>query len=77
MKTIHLRSRVGPDGILDVRVPTGMADSELDVLIVVDAAAQQAPSDWSEFVRTTAGSIVDPSFARHEQGEYESRETLP
>jgi len=28
-------------------------------------------------VLTTAGSITDPSFVRHEQGQYERREELP
>jgi hypothetical protein len=33
--------------------------------------------EWRDFVLTTAGSITDPSFARHEQGEYERREEMP
>jgi hypothetical protein len=33
--------------------------------------------EWRLFVLSTAGSISDPSFVRHDQGEYERREELP
>jgi hypothetical protein len=33
--------------------------------------------EWYEFVLATAGSIADPTFVRHDQGEYEQREELP
>jgi hypothetical protein len=31
---------------------------------------------WMEFIRQHAGSISDPSFVRHDQGEFEQRELL-
>jgi hypothetical protein len=33
--------------------------------------------DWRRFVMETAGSVTDPTFVRHEQGNYEQREELP
>ncbi len=33
--------------------------------------------EWRDFVLSTAGSITEPSFVRHEQGENEQREELP
>lgn len=33
--------------------------------------------EWGHFILSTAGSISDPTFLRHEQGEYEQREQLP
>jgi len=80
MKTIHVRSRVGSDGVLNLNVSTGIKDSELDVLIIVDQpnrlAQPSTPEQWAQFVKTTAGSITDPTFIRHEQGESEAREAL-
>ena len=82
MKTIQLKSHVGPDGVLNLTVPTGIHDSDLDVLLVIDrdrgaSAGPTGPDRWVEFVRSTAGSIPDPTFIRHEQGAFESREELP
>ncbi len=32
---------------------------------------------WLRFIEKTAGSITDPTFERHPQGEFEEREALP
>jgi hypothetical protein len=32
--------------------------------------------EWRQFIAETAGSITDPGFRRHEQGEYEQRDPL-
>ncbi|HSZ59787.1 MAG TPA: hypothetical protein VK797_29355 [Tepidisphaeraceae bacterium] len=82
MKAIQLQSHVGADGVLSLRVPTGIRDTDVDVIVVVDRGNMTAgtaanPTDWAEFVRSTAGSITDPTFFRHEQGDFESREDLP
>jgi hypothetical protein len=81
MKTVHLKSHVGADGILNLRIPTGIFDSDLDVIVVVDrsngADATVHRKEWSQFIHRTAGSIDDPTFTRHEQGEFENREPLP
>jgi hypothetical protein len=31
---------------------------------------------WAAFIDRTAGSILDPSFRRHDQGEMERRDEL-
>ena len=41
------------------------------------AARGRAGEGWRNFVLATGASITDPSFVRHEQGEYERREELP
>ena len=81
MKAIQLKSHVGVDGVLTLRVPTGLRDSDVDVIVVVDGGGLAAgtatnPKDWADFIRSTAGSISDPTFFRHEQGNFESREEL-
>lgn len=45
-----------------------------------DARAQPMPSnrdEWLRFIEKTAGSIPDPTFVRHPQGEVEERDPLP
>jgi hypothetical protein len=44
-----------------------------------DASDAGLPMDreaWLRFIERTAGSITDPTFVRHPQGAFESREFL-
>jgi hypothetical protein len=79
MNRLVLHSRVGADGVLHLMVPIGQdaADREVQVTIDPVGPAPMTQEEWRNFVFTTAGSITDPSFVRHEQGEYERREELP
>lgn len=82
MKTIHARSHVGEDGMLELRLPAGVTETDVDVVVVVQPipSGQTKPDmdrqTWEQFVRDTAGSIQDPTFFRHEQGELQEREPL-
>lgn len=76
MKTLRLRSHADANGMLELNVPTGMPDTDLDVTVVVQPARQQQ-AEWDRLVSETAGSISDPSFVRHAQGEFEDRSELP
>jgi hypothetical protein len=82
MTRIELRHRVGSDGVLTLTVPVGMAQANREVKVTVEPAEKTAaeapldPEQWQQFIRQTAGSIQDPSFRRHEQGEYEDREAI-
>jgi hypothetical protein len=80
LSPIFIKSRVGPDGVLSLHVPIGEAEANRDVLVIVNAApagvSLTADSQWREFIRQHAGSISDPTFTRHDQGEYERREPL-
>ena len=57
----------------------GKADADQEVQVTIDPVrpSSMTQEDWRNFVLSTAGSITDPSFVRHEQGEYERREELP
>lgn len=79
MNRMVVHSRVGADGILHLTVPIGKADADREVQVTIDpvGSAPMTQEEWRNFVLTTAGSITDPSFVRHEQGEYERREELP
>ena len=79
MNRMILHSRVGADGILHITVPIGKADADREVQVTIDPVrpSPMTQEEWRNFVLSTAGSITDPSFVRHEQGQYERREELP
>lgn len=81
MNRMVLQSRVGSDGVLQITVPMGKEDADREVQVTIDPARAGPPSmtqeEWRDFILTTAGSITDASFVRHDQGEYEGREELP
>lgn len=79
MNRTVLRSRVGIDGILHIDVPFGEGNADREVQVTIEPVGQPEMSreEWEQFVRSTAGSVTDPSFVRPEQGEYEQREELP
>jgi hypothetical protein len=82
MSIRQLQSRVGPDGVLVLSVPVGAELANQEVHITIDASPpvvakpKMTHEQWVEWVRQTAGSIDDPTFIRHEQGEYEKRDEL-
>ena len=79
MTHIKVKSRVGPDGLLKLAIPIGMSDANREVRITVEPLepTEQQPSstadDWKRSIEEMAGTISDPTFKRHEQGEYEQR----
>ena len=79
MKRMVFHSRVGADGVLHIRVPMGAGDAGRQVQVTIDPVgpSPMTQEEWRNFVLSTAGSITDPSFVRHEQGQYEHREELP
>jgi hypothetical protein len=81
MTTVTVRSRVGPDGVLNVSVPLAAGDANQEVLVTVEPAAPKAAAmdraAWLRFIERTAGSIPDPAFERPPQPELEQRDELP
>ena len=80
---INLKTRVKPDGMLDLHIPTELGGAEVDVLISIkplDASSVSADStveSWPpEFFERTFGSLADDPLEREPQGEYEVRESL-
>jgi hypothetical protein len=81
MQRLVVQSRVGSDGVLHIDIPMGKEVADREVQVTIDpiqaGPAAMTQEQWRQFVMETAGSITDPSFVRHEQGEYEQREELP
>jgi hypothetical protein len=83
MTHIELRTRVGPDGILNLSVPVGMSEANPEVNVIVKPAsavvgrtATMTPEDWARFVDETAGAWWG-DLERPEQGELEVRDQWP
>jgi hypothetical protein len=79
MDRVVLKSKVDADGVVRVAVPVGTAEANREVQVTIEPAvgASLSQEEWEAFVRSTAGSITDPTFVRHPQGEYEQREVWP
>lgn len=78
MTSVKLTSHVGADGILNLQIPTGIVNADLEVIVVVEAVASKPSEDlgWPPgFIEKFAGAI--PDFPeRAPQGEYEIRREL-
>ncbi len=81
MHRLVVQSRVGSDGVLHIDIPMGKEVADREVQVTIDplqkSLTPMTQDEWRHFVMETAGSITDPSFVRHEQGEHEQREELP
>lgn len=80
MQTLQIRSQAGDDGVLHLKIPVGTPHAEYQVVVVLQPASEVPPSRTPEelgwppgFFEQTAGSIQDPDFRRHDQGEFEKR----
>jgi hypothetical protein len=91
MKSITLQSHVGADGILRLQVPVNWADTDLEVMVIVQPIApsqtakpngerkRPTPEElgWpTGFFEQTFGSWQGEPLEREPQGEYEIREEL-
>ena len=78
MSPIVPTSKVGSDGVLQLTLPLGAAEANQEVNITVEPLRPtMSQEEWRKRVLSTAGSIPDPTFVRHDQGEYEERTELP
>ena len=79
--SISVKTRVRPDGTLQVVVPTGLPESEVEVLLLIRPAqagtsagtAQAWPAD---FFANTFGCLADAPLVRPTQLDHEAREKL-
>ena len=76
MAPIHLKAKVGPDGVLHLDVPIGAEEANHEVDVTVEPAKPaMTQEEWHKFIAETAGSWLG-DFERPEQGEFEERESL-
>ena len=83
MQSITLHSHVGEDGILQLSVPVGMTDVDLEVMVIVqpivNSKSAKTPEElgWTPgFFDKTFGAWEGEPLTRGEQGEFQEREPL-
>ena len=67
MQTITLQAHVGPDGVLRLAVPVDAANTDLEVVVVVQTANAATPGKrtWPEgYFDRTAGSLAESPISR-------------
>lgn len=78
MSPMELRSRIDADGVLNLSVPLGKSDANREVRVTVEPLDEMttpiSAAQWGQFVHEMAGSISDPTFERHPQGDFEQRD---
>lgn len=76
MVTIPVKTRLEADGILNLRVATGLSAADVEVLIVVQPVEPRT-NKWSEdFFRETYGALAHHPIERGSQGAFDDREVL-
>jgi hypothetical protein len=81
-KSLHTKSHIGPDGVLNLALPVGMANTDVDVRIVVEPIGVNGTSktgeqeEWHRFLDSITGKWEGP-LERPPQGEFEVRPEWP
>ncbi|MBN2770125.1 MAG: hypothetical protein JXR90_05460 [Spirochaetes bacterium] len=76
MKTINLRSRIGRDGILNLKVPTTEKEVDVEVVIILQPK-NNSKRLWPEnFFENTYGCLRNDQIKRLPQGDFPQREQL-
>ncbi len=81
MVSFSLKTRVKPDGSLQVAIPTGLPETDVDVLVVVEprpaGREESAGNSWPEgFFEETFGCLTEDPLVRGAQPQHEAREKL-
>ena len=82
MPSILIRSRVGADGILHLDVPSNLAETDVEVMVIATPVSQSdlgrtEELAWSTgFFESVVGGWQGERLTREGEGEYETREKL-
>lgn len=80
MQSIKIRSQVGADGVLKLEIPLGLAETDLEVMVVfqpISAISEVEQLGWpANFFESTFGSFRDEPLVRESEGNCEIRDEL-
>ncbi len=76
MVTIPVKTRLQADGILNLRVPTGLPEADVEVVIVVQPVETRAKTWPEDFFQETYGALGQHPIERENQGAFDDREVL-
>ena len=81
MRTVHVQSQTGSDGILHLEIPVGLPNADFEVVLVIQSRGTAPRTEAGEahgwppgFFEETAGAWQG-EFVR-DQGQFEEREAL-
>jgi hypothetical protein len=80
-RPLQFHSRVGKDGVLQLRIPLSPTEAGAEVVVTVQSlpsvTGRAARSkDWHTFLNQTYGSCADLDLERGDQGVPEQREEI-
>jgi hypothetical protein len=78
MQSHRIIGKAGVDGVLHLDLPVGVPLAEFEIIVVLQPRPEETESPdnlgWPpNFFEETAGAIQDPTFRRHDPGDFESR----
>lgn len=76
MVTIPLKTRLEADGVVDLRVPAGLSEADVEVVVIVQPLAVHRKTWPKEFFDETYGAFADHPIARGDQAVFGDREVL-
>jgi hypothetical protein len=77
MESIQLKTHVGHDGLLQIKLPEQIANSEVEVVVIYQPVDKTKKRSWSPgFFERTFGAWVGEPLVREPQGEFPQREPL-
>jgi hypothetical protein len=77
MKTLRKVVQSDSNATVRIDVPVSSSLRQFEVVVVWQEVEAEVERRWPQgWIEATAGSIDDPTFVRHPQGEYEDRESL-
>lgn len=77
MQSITLQAHVDHDGMLRLHVPVDMADTDVEVVVVIQRTKDPQTrtgqhDDWTQFIERTAGSL--PNFPDVDRAAFDRAE---
>ncbi len=73
MVIIPVKTRLEADGILNLRVPTGLPEADVDVIVTVQPVGARANTWPKDFFEETYGAFAAHSIERGSEGAFEDR----
>ena len=75
MQSLTLHTRVGKDGILKIETPIGIANTDVEIVLVVNPMEEAYPTlEWpANFFTEIVGGWEGAPLVREPQGTYETR----
>ena len=76
MVTIPVKTRLEADGILNLRLPTGLPETDVEVVVVVQPVETGANTWPADFFQETFGAFADNPIERGSEAAFDDREVL-